>query len=331
MHGFEGVDQLLVRNGVLEADLRRDAAGKVNAVLEAAAPHAHGNRRHYEQGRQRAHMLHPLEEGVVRQVVGHGTQFHGAVHAEAGAVRVLHPRVEGDAAEEDRGEHGGDDAEGQGDGEAAHRARAELVEDRGDDDGRQVGVHDGKVGAFESGLDGARRRQAEGQLLAYPLEDEHVRVYGHADGEHDACDARQGQGRAERRHAAHEQAQGAEEHAVGEHAGPAVTQGHDDHDRQRADERGEKAAVDRGFTEGGADRALFEHMYGGRERAGPQGNGEVLRLFGRELAADARRTARDLFLNDRGAVDGAVQHDGEALAHMFAGRHFKERRAARSE
>ena len=68
-----------------------------------------------------------------------------------------------------------------------------------------------------------------------------------------------------------------------------------------------------------------------REGAGAQGNGEVLRLFGRELAADAGRTARDLFLNHRSAVDGPVQHDGEALADMFAGGHFKQGRTARGE
>ena len=131
---------------------------------------------------------------------------------------MLHPRVEGDAAEEDRREHGGDDAEGQGDGKAAHRAGPELVQDGRDDDRRQVGVHNGKVGALETDLDGLGRRQAKGQLLAYPLKDEDVRVHGHADGQHDARYARQGQGRAERGHAAHEQAEGAEEHPVGEHA-----------------------------------------------------------------------------------------------------------------
>ena len=129
MHGIKRPDELLVRNGVLEPDLRRNAAREVDAVLKAAAPRTHGNRHHHKQKRQYAHVLHALEEGEVGQVTRQGAQFHGAVHTEAGAVGVLHPRVESDAAQEDRREHGGDDAESQGDGKAAHRAGSELVQD----------------------------------------------------------------------------------------------------------------------------------------------------------------------------------------------------------
>ena len=38
MHGIKRSDELLVRNGVLEPDLRRNAAREVDAVLKAAAP-----------------------------------------------------------------------------------------------------------------------------------------------------------------------------------------------------------------------------------------------------------------------------------------------------
>ncbi len=331
MQGGERFGYGLVGNRMLEAHLRRHAAGEIHAILDAAPPHAHADGQHHQQGRQRAYVLDALQEGEMGEIAGKGAQFHGAVHVEASAVRAFHPRVEGDAAEEDGREHGGDDSERQRDREATHRPGAELVENGRHDDGGQVRVDDGQVGPLETGPDSLHGPQAEGEFLADALEDEHVGVHGHADGQHNARDARQGQCGPERGHAAHEQGQGAQEHSVGEHPGPAVAQGHDDHDRQRADEGGEDAAGDGSLPEGGAHRALFEHVDGRGEGAGTQGDGEVLRLFRGELAADAGRAPGDFFLNLGRAVDGAVNHDGQPLADVFARGRFKERGPARRE
>src|SRR5262245_57568903 len=84
---------------------------------------------------------------------------------------------------QERGEHADDDAENKGGGEAAYRPRTVLPQDERRDEGGDVRVQDGAEGAVVTGLDGGAHRLAAAQFFANTLEDEHVGVHRHTDGE----------------------------------------------------------------------------------------------------------------------------------------------------
>ncbi len=107
----------------------------------------------------------------------------------------------GDAARHrHRGVHRGQDADDQGDAEAADRAGAERGHRHAGQQRGDVGVGDGAGGLVVAGGDAGQRRVAVAQLLADSLVDQHVGVHRHADGQRDAGKARQGQRGAEQRH-----------------------------------------------------------------------------------------------------------------------------------
>ena len=86
-----------------------------------------------------------------------------------------------------------------------NRARAELEEDDARQKGRDVGVEDGRQSALVARVDRGARRLAQAELLADALVDQHVGIDRHTESQHDAGDARQGQGRAQGRHSRHQE------------------------------------------------------------------------------------------------------------------------------
>src|SRR5215475_4964035 len=89
--------------------------------------------------------------------------------------------VEQQAREEDGREEAGYQTHEEGDREAFHRSRPEVVEDaRGDQHG-DVGVDDRAKGAGESGVDRGPGRLADADLLTDALEDQDVGVHRHTD------------------------------------------------------------------------------------------------------------------------------------------------------
>src|SRR5512137_198735 len=73
-------------------------------------------------------------------------------------------QIEEEMGDEDGREQVGDEADGQGHGVAADRPGAELEEEDGRDDRRQVGVEDGREGPGEALRDRAHDALAEGEL-----------------------------------------------------------------------------------------------------------------------------------------------------------------------
>ena len=76
---------------------------------------------------------------------------------------------------------------------------------------------------------------------------------------------------------------------------------------------------------------FFEHGDLGGQGAGTQHHGEILGLFGGERAGDGSLAAADFLLDHGGALDNAVEHDGELLMDQFFGDPFKLIRAPRTE
>ena len=79
--------------------------------------------------------------------------------------------------------------------ETANRTGAQIKQDHGCDQRRQVGVDDRRQGFLEAGIDRLYDGASGCPFLAYSLEDQHVRIDRHADCEHDARNAWQCQRR----------------------------------------------------------------------------------------------------------------------------------------
>ena len=110
---------------------------------------------------------------------------------------------------------------------------------------------------------------------------------------------------------------------VGDDPGDAVVDNHEQGHQHHADEGGGLALHDGIAAQGGADRAVFDDLHRGRQAAGAQHDGQVLGLFLGSAAGDDAVAAGDSALDDRRGVDRFIQHDGQALADVFAG-HVRE-------
>ena len=223
-------------------------------IEEAQDNEAPGDR----QGR--ALVLHEVVGGALEEGVGaHGEHL--------GARLALQNPVVDEATDVDAGEQRGHDAHGEGHGEALDGARAEDEEQQGREELGHVAVHDGPEHPVEARIDGPGHTLAQAQLLLDALKDEDVGVHGNAQGEHEARDARQGQGRPEGAQQAHHHD---DVHREGDDrvgTGPVVEEHHEGDDRDEAHHGGTDAGVDGVAPQAGAHDALFQELHGGAEGA----------------------------------------------------------------
>src|ERR1700693_557566 len=155
---------------------------------------------------------------------------------------------------EDAGEDRDQETDDQRDGEPLDGPGPELEEeDRRDDDG-DVRVDDRRDGLGEYVLDRRRRRAPAAQLLTDALEDEDVRVHGHADRQDEARDPRQGQRRVEKRHRSEQQDSVQDERQHGVPSRPPVVGDDRDEDEQHAGDGRCDPLADGIEPEGGAER-----------------------------------------------------------------------------
>src|SRR3972149_10725262 len=104
----------------------------------------------------------PAEAGVAKA----GTRFplFGIMRLplNRNALRATPPDPIGDdqSCHGKGGEHGGDDADAERDGKAAHRAGADIEQHRGGDEGGDIGIENGGERTAESGIDRVDRRAA---------------------------------------------------------------------------------------------------------------------------------------------------------------------------
>ena len=170
-----------------------------------------------------------------------------------------------------------------------------------------------------AGVDGADDAAPDPRLLADALEDQHIGVHRHADGEHDAGDARQGERRLQQRERAEDQRHVEHERHIRHHAEQAVGQPHEHEHRHHADDARGLAGVDRILAEARPDGALLQIDQRGRQRAGAQQQRQVLRLRHGERAGDDAAAAQDRLADHRRADHLIVEHHRQRPADMIAG------------
>ena len=160
-------------------------------------------------------------------------------------------------------------------------------------------------------MEGGDEGFACAEFFAHALEDEDVGIDRHADGEHEAGDAGEGE-RGTEAGEDRQTDQDVEGHA--EHcdaAGDRVVGDHEGGDEGHADVGGEFAAGDRVGGEGRADLVLLFDRQLDVEGV-VEDVGEVERFAVGEVARDLGGVVIDLLLDGRGRVELAVEHDGQA-------------------
>ena len=213
-----------------------------------------------------------------------------------------------------------DRADGERDGETAHRAARVLIERRRREQDGHVRVDDRRDRVAEPGLHGKTQPLTGPQFLADALERDDVPVRRRPDGEDQAREPRQRQGRVqacqnpqvEEHHVEQTQDQNPAEER------PIVR--HDQHDDRRpADQRRPDPGANGVAPQGRPDRRHALRPQRDRQAARAQHERQVGRLFDAELSADLP-VATDPLIDGRGAHDVAVEHNRHAPTDRPAGK-----------
>ncbi len=194
-----------------------------------------------------------------------------------------------------------------------------------------MGVDDGAEGTGEAGVDRRAHGLAQAELLANALEDQDVRVHGHADREHDAGDAGERERRAEGGHGRQQDQHVEDERDVGDEPRDPIVDDHEQHDGGGARHHREHALTDRVGPERGPHRALLEDPHRRRQGAGPEHDGQVARLVDRKLSGDDGSPAGDALVDARRRVEVAVQDDRQPAADVLLRRLAEDARPHRVE
>ena len=162
---------------------------------------------------------------------------------------------------------------------------------------RHIRFEDGAAGFLIAKLDGLDDTATAADLFADALINEHVRVHGRADGQHETGDTRQGQRGIENAHDA-ENDQHVDGHGdVGIGAPAPIAQEHEQRDADHGNHRRCDTGADRVSTQIRTDRALFNHGELHRQFARAQRDRELVCALDREIAANLRRTAKDRLID----------------------------------
>ena len=244
--------------------------------------------------------------------------------AQAVSLRVadaeIDHAVEQEVGNGQRGKHGNDNADAERGGEADDRTGAEEEQHRTRDQGGDVGVKDRGERTLEAGVDRALDGLAVLELFLDAFEDDDVRVYRHADGQDDACDARQGevdtyQAEDQRlEHHVEAQSDGSDE------TRDAVNDQHEQHDEHDADRACNQAGAHCVSAELRADRAELYLLEGERDLACVDQVSQLGCAVAGERAGDDAAVAVDLRGNGRRGDDLVVHDDGHDVGAVGAGR-----------
>ena len=156
--------------------------------------------------------------------------------------------------------------------ETVRGAEGTHQHDRHDDDGH-VAVDDGRQAAGKAALEGTIQRLAAAQFFLDALGGDDVGVHAHADGQDDAGDAGQRQGKALK----HREITGDEGQRsrhltgqcdTGQETGQTVQHRHQDHDEGKGDETGQHHGAQAVLAQAGADGGVAVHSQRKGQRAG---------------------------------------------------------------
>ena len=288
-----------------EDHLDGDAAGEVDVQQSGAAgedarhaSHDHDNRR---DGR---HVSHAKEIDA-----GPAEQSH---HFDACDPSAAFGDVEHDARAEDGRKHTQHDAQPQHDGKAFDLVASDNVQHGGGDQRGQVGVDDGGRSAGEPVADGHPQSGAPIEFLTDTLEDQHVGVDGHTDGQHQTGQPWQGKRGLDGNHHGQNQQEVQHQGPAGHNARKTVVEQHEHQYQRDGHENGDPALVDRILAERGAGRHLADRLFGQgrRQAAGVEHADQVAGFFVGKRAGDFTPRG-DRAIDARGRIEVSVEDNSQ--------------------
>ena len=262
--------------GEVEGHLGARAELDVEEVLPAEDDHRQArDDQHQTQRQKQIPQGGPVDVGLEQAVQRrpHGGQL-------SNLLGLGDPLIDLDdhAGGKQRGEERGDDADAQHDGEALDLGRGGVAQHEAGDQGGDVGVENGRQRLAKALADRRAEFRPGVLLFADALEDQHVGVHRHADGQHQPRDARQREGRLDHGHDAQDDDHVRQQREVGHQAGEEVVDRHEDRHGDQRHHAGPQAFTQVVGAQGRAGGLLRDRV--GREltleRAGSQRADEVL-------------------------------------------------------
>src|SRR5580704_19623763 len=157
------------------------------------------------------------------------------------------------------------------------------------------------------------------QFLADALEDQHIRIYAHADSQNHSRNPGQSQSRTEISHETEQNDQVQDQRNVGIDSRAAIIHQHENQHREHSDNRSLNSGTDRIRPERRSDCPLFQVFDTRGQSTRIQNKRQVLGiLFGHPTAADASLVA-NLRLNHGNFLDLVIQHDRQIVVDVLSG------------
>src|SRR5665213_9769 len=226
-------------------------------------------------------------------------------------------RLEDYARHKDCGKQVSQQTKRQRHGETLNRAGAEQEQDGRRNDCCNVRIDDGYPCVRKSLVHCRRCRLAGTNLFANTLEDQHVRIHAHTNGEDDSGNTRQRQRGFGEAQEAEQNNQVEEQRQIRVDAGTTVVDEHERHYEKHAHNRGRDTLAYRIRAQGCSHGAVFKIVERSRQCAGAQHFGQNLDLYWRETARDVTLIVNAAIYTGYFAHVSAHQH-GHALAHVLA-------------
>ena len=247
-------------HSIFEAHVEGGASRELHTLIEALGGQR-ANARDDHDGAQRVEATAVSNE-VDRRV---GEPVLGRFGVEGDVLLVLEAREEDQTRQHNCTEERSENTDDQRRREASNGATAERVEHEGRQQRGDVGVNDGAVSLGIAFFQRDHQAFAATHFFTDALVDEHVGVYRHADGQHDACNAWQRQCCTERGKCANQEEQVGDQGHVGYEAGTAVVENHVCQHHKEGDDKRAQARLDVLFTELRSHANLVHDAGGGRE------------------------------------------------------------------
>src|SRR5579859_226355 len=235
------------------------------------------------------------------------------------ALFALQAGVEDHAGDENSGKNIGQQTKSQRDCKSLHGSGAEQEQDEGGNNRGHVGIDNRDPGLAEALIHCRSRALAVTQLFPDALEDEHVRVNTHTDGQDDTGNSGQSQRVAKKSHEPQQDNQVQDQSQIRVDACKPVIKQHEEHDHSHAHYRCGYTLADGVNAQRGTDTALFQNLDSRRQRPGFKLDAQIFGALLGEAALDDSLIVNFLF--NGGKFDHPViEHDGQIVANMGAGK-----------
>ena len=220
------------------------------------------------------------------------------------------PDIEQQSADIQGGKHAHHDPDKQRDGKTADLVSTDHVEHHGHQQRGDIGIDNRGEGPAKAILNGHADRSPTPLFLTNPFKNQHIRINGHSDRQHQASQAGQRESGLDEDHHPHHQHQVQQQANHSHDAREPVVTDHEDDNRDGCDPDGRHSlllhvAAQSGRNRQFADRLLLQRDF---ECTGLEYTDQLVDLFTGEITRDLT-AATDAFVERRGGEHLSVEND----------------------